>query len=265
MFILYADEAGNTGLDYDAPQQPVFSLAGIVIEDLQWAEMNKKINALKAEVFGNTDLEIHAAEIFNGKKDKKGKYDFRQYSAEENRGFLEKIVDFVVSLRLPIIYFPVRKSYLKKYCELHFGSGIKIDPYLVGFAHVSSFFDDFLKKRKSTGLIMLDEQNTMVHAVDTTMALLRGDKPTGQYSAKNIIERALFLNSEKNNFIQIADVCNFYINRYISMQHGTKPTPDKAEHFTRMWDKLKVCFVQRPYDPYTVTDFSFIDQMAFFE
>ena len=29
---------------------------------------------------------------------------------------------------------------------------------------------------------------------------------------KNIIEKTFYLNSKKNNFIQIADICSFYIN-----------------------------------------------------
>jgi hypothetical protein len=34
MDILYADDAGNTGTDYDNQQQPIFSLAGVIKRDV---------------------------------------------------------------------------------------------------------------------------------------------------------------------------------------------------------------------------------------
>lgn len=40
MHILYVDEAGNTGTDYDNPQQPIFSLSGIIVDTDDWIEYN---------------------------------------------------------------------------------------------------------------------------------------------------------------------------------------------------------------------------------
>lgn len=37
---------------------------------------------------------------------------------------------------------------------------------------------------------------------------------------KNIIEKTFYLNSQKNNFIQIADVCSFYINKYYCIKYN---------------------------------------------
>jgi len=33
MYILYADESGNTGTDYDNKEQPIFVLGGLIVED----------------------------------------------------------------------------------------------------------------------------------------------------------------------------------------------------------------------------------------
>lgn len=71
MYILYADDAGNTGTDYDNKQQPIFSLAGIVVKDNAWSRINDKINVLKQKILpDNSNIEIHATDIFNGKKTK---------------------------------------------------------------------------------------------------------------------------------------------------------------------------------------------------
>lgn len=257
IYILYADDAGNTGTDYDNVQQPVFSLAGIVVHDSSWSGLNEEINDLKRRIipcFPNAEL--HATDIFNGKRDKKGRFDFRRNSPEQNREILASFVDFVVVKQLPVLYFSVRKEQLKKYCALHFGGAVKLDPYLIAFPYMTSFFDHYVTRRNDRGLIMLDEQNAIVSNIDTAFSMVRLAKTGGAakgFHAHNIIERALFLESAKSNFIQLADVCNFYINRYISMENGIDPAPDKQQHFRKMWQKLKPLIVEPPFDPYQET------------
>lgn len=262
MYILYADDAGNTGTDYDNPQQPVFSLAGVIVKDDAWFKVNDEINKLKKDILPDfPDVEIHAADIFSGKKDKRGRFNFRHNTAQKNRDILDAFVNLVVSQKLPIIYFSVRKENLKNYCNYHFGGALKIDPYLIAFPYITSFFDYYVTKRNDRGLIMLDEQNSIIANIDTTFSMVRlAGENTKSFHANNIIERALFLESIKSNYIQLADVCNFYINRYISMKNGLQPSDDKKEHFKNMWDKLKPLIVPPPFDPYKETDlFCFFD------
>ena len=263
MYILYADDAGNTGIDYDNPQQPVFSLAGIVVPQDRWHEINSRINALKRELIPEYEnVEIHATEIFNGKKNAAKGYDFRKNSPQQNRGILERFVNFIVEEALPIIYFSVRKSYLKEYCKRHYGNAVKLDPYVIAFPYVTSFFDEFVKAKGEKGLIMLDEQNAMVGKVDTVLAMIRGTEASSPgFHADDIIETALFLESFKSNFIQLADICNFYINRYLSMLNGVEPSPDKQEHFEKMFLKLKAMVLAQPFDPFQETSlFGFFDE-----
>ncbi len=256
MYILYADDAGSTGTDYDNKQQPVFTLAGIIIHDDSWLEVNDKVSALKRRILPDSPTaELHAADIFSGKKDKKGRFDFRRNSVEENRNILSSFIDLVVEEKLPILYFAVRKANLKNYCYRHFGNALKIDPYLIAFPYVTSFFDHYVTQRNERGLIMLDEQNSVISNIDTAFLKVQSiDNRAKKFHAANIIERALFLESVKSNFIQLADVCNFYINRYISMSNGVQPSEDKERHFQAMWDKLQPLIIQPPFDPYKETD-----------
>ncbi len=255
MYILYADDAGNTGVDYDNIQQPIFSLAGIIVEDGAWLGINEKIKTLKQKIIPHfPNAEIHATDIFGGKKSKNGLFNFRQNSVEENRKILSSFVDIVVSESLPIIYFSVRKGNLKDYCNHNFGGAIKIDPYIIAFPYVTSFFDHYVTERKSRGLIMLDEQKSIVSNIDNAFFQIQSSgKAVKLFHANNIIERALFLESSKSNFIQLADVCNFYINRYISMEYGIRPSEDKCVHFQSMWKKIEPLIVPPPFDPYKET------------
>lgn len=42
MQILYADESGSTGTDYDNNEQPIFVLGGVIVDKDKWHEINKK-------------------------------------------------------------------------------------------------------------------------------------------------------------------------------------------------------------------------------
>ena len=50
MYLLYADESGNTGTDLDNKQQPIFVLAGILVNDKNWHKINNKFNKGKIEI-----------------------------------------------------------------------------------------------------------------------------------------------------------------------------------------------------------------------
>ncbi|WP_041587700.1 DUF3800 domain-containing protein [Thermincola potens] len=69
MYILYADDAGNTGTDYDNEQQPIFSLTGIVVDENRWISLNEAFEAHKKVIMPeHAECEIHATDIFQGQK-----------------------------------------------------------------------------------------------------------------------------------------------------------------------------------------------------
>ena len=264
MYILYADDAGNTGTDYDNKQQPIFTLTGVIVEAEKWNEINEHISREKRKFIPDfPDCEIHATDIYNGSKSKDKCFDFRQYGLQGNLNILEKFVNLIVEIQLPIITFAVRKSNLKRYCQSKYKMSIKIDPYLIAFSYVSVFFDYYLESKKSKGLIFLDEQRELITNIDRILEELKliSSSEKLQIKIKNIIEKALFLDSARSNFIQIADICNFYINRYLSMKHGVNPhNPIKAEHITKMYYRIKPLILPYPHDPYTLKE-----MLIFFE
>ena len=63
--------------------------------------------------------------------------------------------------------------------------------------------------------------------------------PKLKVNNKNIIERTFYLNSKKNNFIQIADICSFYINKYNCIKNNYSTMDElKKEHCIKMYEKL---------------------------
>lgn len=253
MYILYADDAGNTGTDYDNKHQPILSLSGIVVDTNEWNKWNDYISEQQKIIipdFGN--CELHATEIYNGKKCRHGSYNFRRFTLEENLNILEKLIDLIVEINFPILTFVVRKDNLKRYCKKYYGSSVKIDPYLIAFPYITLFFNEFLVNKDSNGLIFLDEQKPLVADIDTILDKLRlvNDSEFFDIKVTNIIERALFLDSGKSKFIQLADICNFYINRYRSMEYGRVPKEPKASHITNMYKKIEPLFFEPDINPF---------------
>ncbi len=63
--------------------------------------------------------------------------------------------------------------------------------------------------------------------------------PKLQLNNKNIIERTFYLDSKKNNFIQIADICSFYINKYNCIKNNYSTMDNfKKNHCINMYEKL---------------------------
>lgn len=87
-------------------------------------------------------------------------------------------------------------------------------------------------------MILVDENNNIMDSLEKVYSKLIGDNFEGD--TNNIIENVLFLESKKNNFIQLADLCNFYINKYYTINwFGNLNNANKNSHCLKMFKKLK--------------------------
>lgn len=60
---------------------------------------------------------------------------------------------------------------------------------------------------------------------------------------KNIIEKTFYLDSKENNFIQIADFCSFYINKYECIENSLSTMDEyKKEHCLKVFKKISKLF-----------------------
>ena len=248
IYILYADDAGNTGTNYDDKYQPYFSLLGVIIDSDDWHIKNEKFNIGKVKIFeGFKNIEIHASDIFNGKVI--DGINFRNLGKPfKNFEILEQIVDLILDLDLKIIRFVGNKRNLKNYCNNIFKSFVKVDPYLVAFIYVSHFFDYYVHALNKNGLIILDEQKSLTDNIFKILKVSQKCDDDDTIKIKNIIETSLFLDSCKSNFIQIADICNFYLNRHVTnLSLNKDSTTVQNTHCEKMYKKIESLFIE--YDP----------------
>lgn len=62
-YVLYLDECGDLNLSSFDPQFPIFTLCGIVVSEKQDKWLNEKIDALKLEIWNNTNIILHSRDI----------------------------------------------------------------------------------------------------------------------------------------------------------------------------------------------------------
>lgn len=239
MYLMYADESGNTGTDLDNKSQPNFTIAGILIKDTDWYVLNYLFQKRKIEICPELkSSEVHTSDIFSSSKSKRKGYDFRKYSLSEILSILESLVDFIVEHKIQIIAAPMTKQGFKKYCLEHFGSSFKVDPYLYNFARLSNEYNNFLIKNNSNGMIFVDEiQDKML---DVNLMYEKLFLNNFECNTNNIIEKVVYTHSDDNNFIQLADICAFYINKLFCIKlYGLVKNEKKRKHCINMYDKLK--------------------------
>jgi len=229
MYILYADESGNTGTDYDNKEQPIFVLGGLIIEDKKWHEINKIFNEEKIKICPELSYtEIHASEFFNSSK----KSIFDKYDWKDNLMTVERLIDLILSLDISFQYIAIDKKSFKRSITDIFGSSIKIDPYIYAFGMLYDKISIYLNNQKSKGLIFLDDILTIPEQLQNIYPVLSKNNTA-------IIENAMFLKSKDTNFIQIADIFAFYINKYICIKRNYKKYSEtKEKHCIDMYEKL---------------------------
>lgn len=68
MHFLYIDEAGSTGGDLKAAQQPVFVMASLVVSDEKWRRANQAVRDKLEDYLGEAiapGFELHAYELLS--------------------------------------------------------------------------------------------------------------------------------------------------------------------------------------------------------
>lgn len=121
---------------------------------------------------------------------------------------------------------------MKRELNNRFGGTFKIDPYIIAFCGTYIKFISHLIENNKKGIIFLDE-------IINIPELLNNLYPAFETVNKNIIEKAVFLKSKDTNFIQIADIWSFYVNKYIQITKGYKKYSDiKNEHCMKIFEKL---------------------------
>jgi hypothetical protein len=99
MLVVYLDEAGTGKLS----NEPILVVAGVIVPDQQWLEVNARIRALIKEHIPReqqSGFVFHATDLFHGS----GGMRFLKHSPELRHSILEQLVSIPEALHLPIVH-----------------------------------------------------------------------------------------------------------------------------------------------------------------
>lgn len=212
MNLVYIDESGNTGLNLKDPQQPVFVLAAMIIPESRWFAMEEGFYAMARQFFGAVlpePFEIQAKDL----KSRRGV--FAGLPLAEQLRFRDAVLQFLLDHQIEVIYRRIIKRKFSDFCEESYGSGIRVNPYIMALPFVCLEVDHSLQGKGTTelGMLIFDEQKENLHDAERSLHTLRLDSKS-ILKTKNLVEKGFFIDSSKSFGLQLVDFVAYYIRKY---------------------------------------------------
>jgi hypothetical protein len=212
MNLIYIDESGNTGLNLKDPQQPIFILAGMMLHSSQWFVLEEQFFRIIKKYWPKAipyAFEIHAKEL----KSRRGP--FEELSLEQQLCFRDEILQLLVDNDIRVVYRRIIKRNFADFCESNYGTGIKVNPYIMALPFVCMEVSHYLKKKgkEELGMFIFDEQKENMDNAERSLRTLRLDSES-ILKTNNIIEKGFFIDSAKSFALQLVDLAAYYIRKY---------------------------------------------------
>ena len=183
MYIVYFDETGNTGTNFDDTQQRIFALGALVVSEDVWQDLEMDLQAAVDSTFPlprPEGFEIHGGSLRNGEG-----Y-FRGFSVSDRIAFRDRWLELACQHGVKFIYRAIDKDRFRRWVHGQLGSGVKINPYVVAFPLVAQVVNEYLAgcSEKPLAIFVFDENKEVVHDVEKSLSILRGINSCASPSAR---------------------------------------------------------------------------------
>jgi hypothetical protein len=220
MHFLYIDEAGNTGTDLTAKQQPVFVMASLVVSDEKWRKTTTAIKTTLETYFGQTlqpGFELHAHQLLSPC----GEGPFADHDRTKRNTLALDLLKLIEQRGHYLFHVPIYKATLAQIQsnENEFGFDWH-HPWQFAFSLQVTMFEEFLRGPStgstSSGLIIIDHQDDCVEFVRTHTAARQ--KSNGWKELKKVVEIGYSAVSHANSLIQLTDVAAFTLKKFYELE-----------------------------------------------
>lgn len=217
MYLVYFDESGNSGTNYNDAHQPVFVLSALLVPHEIWPQLERDLEAIIEKFFPSPrwpGFEVHAGNIYAGRGE------FRQITIDHRLAFCDAWFQAAQKHGLKLISRAIVKRKFHSWLQSEFGSGILINPHVVAFALVARVIDDYLRSlpRSPLGIFISDENKEIVHDIEKSIKVLRGIE--GGLKLGQIIEKGFFIDSSKSLPLQLSDLCAYNVRKKEEQKEG---------------------------------------------
>jgi len=234
MYLIYVDEAGNTGANLLDPQQPYHLILALLVPDKLWHEIEAEMSAIVAAYVPELDrsgFEFHAVDLHHGNR-----Y-FRTYERGLRTEIAHRILSIVPKFGLHIIYAACHKPRL---------AGLRMrvpHPHNLAFAHIADMCERYLAGPGGgeLGIVVADhnrDREAGLHASLRRYRQLGVSMGIRLTRLDHIIENIHFQASDSSYFLQIADLCAYYITRYLADEKRDRGLVEVVT--PRVWESVIV-------------------------
>lgn len=218
MKVMYLDESGDHNLQVIDRDYPIFVLGGVILESPQAEhEMQQKLDALKRELFGNSQIILHTSDITRNRRGFE-----RLQESEFRKEFYARINQFMAESQFMITACAIRKC-----PHTHSLNPIKTDAYLRSLSVLTGLFANEITASKSQGIIIAERRgNQLDNQLITAWEQFLTQQGATQFSAPNWTSKInLQLRSKRENLagLQLADLVVGPIGRHLI---GKSPKDD---------------------------------------
>jgi hypothetical protein len=218
MNLVYIDESGNTGLNLNDAQQPIFIMAGLIMPESKWFVLERSFLEIAEKYFGNPlpyRFEIQAKDL----KSHRGV--FKNLGLSEQLSFRDEVLHLLLDNKIDVIYRRIIKKRFAAFCERHYGPGISVNPYIMALPFVCLEVDHYLRDRSrdELGMLIFDEQKENLEDAERSLRTLRLDSGS-VLKTTNIIEKGFFVDSAKSFGLQLVGLVAYYIRKYEENELG---------------------------------------------
>ncbi len=204
VYLIYLDESGNSGLNFNDAQQPVFSLCAMIVAEERWQSLERDLKTVVQlqfpELCEASGFEIHGSDL------RRGTGPFAGIAVADRIKFRDAWMQTGEQHGVRLIRRSVHKKQYSEWCVREFGAGIRINPHVATFALVSRCIDNYLQTLQGPplGILISDENKEVMDDVEKSIKTLRGRD--GALRLGRIVEKGFFIDSSKSLPLQLCDL-----------------------------------------------------------
>ena len=230
MYFLYVDGSGQAKIKRDRQNNGWYILSGVIVHEGDWRDIEKKITAVKKEVFPRSnpkDLELHAYSIWNNQ----GFFanEGLNVNLAKKREVFSRVLDLACKSKITLINTVISKDGMRTKHTV-------TRPMEYSWMFTLERFEGFLKLRPegtNNGLVFVDSSQKVPESEirDIIQRLVREGSPRQRFD--HVIEDPIFVKSHLRNLIQLADMI-----AYVVVYKHHKGDPQFGDWFEMLKPKM---------------------------
>lgn len=218
MHLIYLDESGNSGHNLNDPQQPIFLLCAMIVDEAKWHSLE---NGLKAVIDKHIPdwrkanrFEIHGADL------RTGNGHFQGMATASRICFRDDWMKVGAENGVHLVSRSVQKKHYASWLIDSFGHGVNINPHIAAFALLSRCVDNYLKTLPGPplGMFICDDNKEVAADVEKSIGVLRISE--GAMRLSRIIEKGFFIDSTKSLPLQLCDLYALSLRKSMERKWG---------------------------------------------